>query len=427
MASKLLIKFEKTIGFTSVRCLHQINISKGGGGRSSYSGVSATVFGGNGQVGRACVNHLAACGTQLILPFRGEEKRVLDLRVMSDLGQMMFRPWSMKAEDDYTEELIRYSNCVLNCIGHHRAFQNYSLEEVNLEWPVKLAQLVADKGNGTKLIHITNLACHQEKARELSKVLSLQYEAECRMKEIYPDTIIIRSAPVYSKRDNFCNLLASPKWKNLAVLGALPLLYDGGVNTVVQPVHLSDLAKAVAIVAREPSCNGQIFEFIGKDRFKLSDMTEFLYSLPPKTECDEPMVCLHNAIGSLDGKNVNILQWPVRMYMEHYFFRRQYRPSLLPRFGDHILKSFSRYTWLSEERYKMLHMSDYLSGGKPGFEQLGFDELTDFEQTIYDLFYSIATSSASFQHYQEQRIPRASSDDIYGEGTTLTKLVQTIQ
>ena len=47
-----------TVGTASVRCLHQVNIAQGGGGRSSYSGVSATVFGATGHIGRTVTNHL---------------------------------------------------------------------------------------------------------------------------------------------------------------------------------------------------------------------------------------------------------------------------------------------------------------------------------------------------------------------------------
>lgn len=50
----------------------------------------------------------------------------------------------------------------------------YSMEEVNFEWPVRLAQLVADKCDDTKLIHVTNLACNQPKARQISKLIKLQ-------------------------------------------------------------------------------------------------------------------------------------------------------------------------------------------------------------------------------------------------------------
>ena len=48
------------------------------------------------------------------------------------------------------------------------------MEEVNFEWPVRLAQLVADKCDDTKLIHVTNLACNQPKARQISKLIKLQ-------------------------------------------------------------------------------------------------------------------------------------------------------------------------------------------------------------------------------------------------------------
>lgn len=404
MASKLLIKFEKS-RVTSVRCLHQINLAKGSGGRSSYSGLSATVFGATGQIGRAVTNHLAATGTQLVLPFRGEEKRILPLRVMSDLGQMMFRPHSIKDDEAYTKELIQYSNVVLNFIGCNRPFQHYSLEEVNLEWPMRLAQMVKDKGDGTKLIHVTNLGCHQQRARNLSKVLQLQFEAESEMKSIYPDTIIVRSAPVYGKKDSFVNLLTNEKWKDLAVLGALPCLHGAGHDTIVQPVFISDLAKACAMIANEDASRGQIFEFVGKDRFRLSDVVEFLYDLPLLSK---PSVCLHDALGPIHRRDSSLTQKAAQTFMDMYF-RRQYRPSLLPHFFDLIWKNFGRTTWMSEERFKMLHVTDYLSGEHPGFDDLSI-ELTDFEQKIWELFYSRVANPAEYHHFNNEKIPRIHDD-----------------
>lgn len=411
MVLKLLVKFESAT-VAGVRCYHHINIAQGGGGRSSYSGVSATVFGSTGTVGRVLTNHLAACGTQLILPFRGEEKRVLPMRVMADLGQMMFRPHTIKDREDndaYTRELIQFSNTVINCIGSNRRFHHYTMEEVNLEWPVRLAELVADKDDGTTLVHITNLACNRPEARAHSKLLSLQHEAEQKMREIYPNTIVVRSAPVYGKRDNFLNLLLSKRWKDLGILGAIPCLHGGGRSTTIQPVYVSDLAKAMTIIVKEPGLTGETFEFVGKDRFLLADAIEYMYELPVQDEID---YCLHDAIGPLDGRNASIAQKIAKLYLS-YFFRRQYRPSLLPLPLDLIFKGFNRTTWMSEERFKMLHMSDHITGENPGFEDLGIHDLTDFEQKVYDLMYAKRSHPTEYVSYTEANpIPRASKNDL---------------
>ena len=49
----------------------------------------------------------------------------------------------------------------------------------------------------------------------------------------------------------------------MAILGALPCLHGGGKNTTVQPVFISDLAKAISMVAKEEACRAQTFEFVG--------------------------------------------------------------------------------------------------------------------------------------------------------------------
>lgn len=99
------------------------------------------------------------------------------------------------------------------------------MEEVNVDWPIRLARLVAEKNDGTKLLHLTNLACHQELGRKVSKILDqnvsssddfyngrlksyvllfvFQYKAELGMREAYPDTIIARSSHTFGYFANF--------------------------------------------------------------------------------------------------------------------------------------------------------------------------------------------------------------------------------
>ena len=58
------------------------------GGRSSNSGITATVFGAYGFVGRYLINELGACGSRVYVPFRGCEMEPRHLKPMFDLGQV---------------------------------------------------------------------------------------------------------------------------------------------------------------------------------------------------------------------------------------------------------------------------------------------------------------------------------------------------
>ena len=65
-------------------------MKRGAGGRSSFSGIVATVFGGPGFIGRYVVNRLGRVGSQVVVPYRGDEHDYRHLRPMGDLGQILF-------------------------------------------------------------------------------------------------------------------------------------------------------------------------------------------------------------------------------------------------------------------------------------------------------------------------------------------------
>lgn len=69
---------------------HVSSVKRGTGGRSSFSGVVATVFGATGFIGRYVVNRLGRMGSQVIVPYRGDEHDYRHLRPMGDLGQVVF-------------------------------------------------------------------------------------------------------------------------------------------------------------------------------------------------------------------------------------------------------------------------------------------------------------------------------------------------
>ena len=63
---------------------------RGTGGRSSFSGIVATVFGATGFIGRYVVNKLGKMGSQVVVPFRGDVHDYRHLRLLGDLGQVVF-------------------------------------------------------------------------------------------------------------------------------------------------------------------------------------------------------------------------------------------------------------------------------------------------------------------------------------------------
>lgn len=65
-------------------------LKRGTGGRSSFNGLVVTVFGASGYLGKHIVTHLGRMGAQVIIPYRSDPYFIRDMKVMGDLGQILF-------------------------------------------------------------------------------------------------------------------------------------------------------------------------------------------------------------------------------------------------------------------------------------------------------------------------------------------------
>lgn len=69
------------------------------GGRSTYSGITATVFGASGFLARSVVERLGNTGTRIVAPFRGDGDEVRHLKTMGDLGMINLVPFDIRNEE----------------------------------------------------------------------------------------------------------------------------------------------------------------------------------------------------------------------------------------------------------------------------------------------------------------------------------------
>merc|ERR1711988_912969 len=118
---------------------------KGRGGRSSVSGVQATVFGSTGMLGRPTVNMLGRMGSQVVVPYRGDEHDTRHLKVMGDYGQIVMVPFHLKDEASIAH-VSQHANVVVNLVGQESATRNFSLEEANVEGTRRIAKAAKNAG-----------------------------------------------------------------------------------------------------------------------------------------------------------------------------------------------------------------------------------------------------------------------------------------
>ncbi|KAI1888538.1 hypothetical protein AGOR_G00186200 [Albula goreensis] len=312
-------------GTAQKRKVHHAVIPRGKGGRSSFSGVAATVFGATGFLGRYVVNRLGRMGSQVVIPHRCDQYDVMYLKPMGDLGQIIFLEWDARNKDSI-DRALAHSNVVINLVGREYETRNYSFEDIYERIPQAIARATREAGI-TKFIHMSHLNAD---IRSPSKYLRNKAVGERVVRDEFPDAIIMKPAEMYGREDRFFNHFLNMRWFGKAV----PMIALGK-KTVKQPVHVVDVAKAIVQAVKDPESNGKTYALAGPDRFLLHDLVEYLYALAHRPFVPYPLPRpLYHMIGKVFEMNPFV-------------------------------------PWTSCDKIDRLHISDVKYPGLPGFEDLG--------------------------------------------------------
>ncbi|XP_072857044.1 NADH dehydrogenase [ubiquinone] 1 alpha subcomplex subunit 9, mitochondrial isoform X2 [Pogona vitticeps] len=234
------------------RQVHYAVIPHGRSGRSSVSGIVATVFGATGFLGRYLVNHLGRIGSQVIIPYRCDPYDTMHLRPMGDLGQLIFMEWDSRDKDS-TRRALEHSNVVINLVGREWETRNFKFEDVYVSIPRQIAQLSKEAGI-EKLIHISHLNAD---INSPSKYLRNKAIGENVVREEFPDVIIMKPSEMFGREDRFLNYYAHMRW-----FGGVPLIAYGK-KTVKQPLYVADASKAIINAIRDPDSKGKTYALTG--------------------------------------------------------------------------------------------------------------------------------------------------------------------
>ncbi|XP_030754524.1 NADH dehydrogenase [ubiquinone] 1 alpha subcomplex subunit 9, mitochondrial [Sitophilus oryzae] len=248
---------------------------RGTGGRSSFNGVVATVFGSTGFVGRYVCNKLGKIGTQLILPYRGDNYDPMRLKLCGDLGQVFFQHYNLKDEESI-RKAIKYSNVVINLVGREWETRNYKFNDVHVDGARRLARLAREAGV-ERFIHVSALnATEHPKSVVLkggSRFLSSKYLGEKAVLEEFPNATIFRPSDIYGSEDRFVRYYAHHFRRNFH---AIPLWFKGE-KTIKQPVFVSDVAAGIVAAVKDPDTAGKIYQAVGPKKYLLSEIVDYFY------------------------------------------------------------------------------------------------------------------------------------------------------
>ena len=290
--------------FSSVAPHKSYKPAFGTGGRSSVSGINATVFGGSGFCGRYVMNELGACGSRVYFPYRGCELEVRHVKPAFDLGMLGYKPFSPRDEESIVDSL-KSSDTVINMIGKHYETKhlvptrrangklsniNYNFDEVHVEIPRRLARLAREAGAET-FIHMSALSADLESDSNWCRTKAL---GEIAVREEFPDAIIVKPATVFGFEDRFLNWIAEANKR----LPFMPLLDNG--RALVQPVYCVDIAKAMMVLVRNADMfKGKSVQLCGPAEYTYKEVIEFVSDV---TTVKKPMIDVPVKIAKFAGR-----------------------------------------------------------------------------------------------------------------------------
>jgi len=238
----------------------------GQGGRLSFNGNVVTVFGATGVLGQYVVSQLARQGTQIIVPYRSSEDDTRDIRVMGDLGQIVFLEYDVRDYDSIVKSLS-HSTAAINLVGKNIETRNFSFQACHVDAAAAIASAAAECGV-KNLVHVSHI---QASAESPSVFMRYKAAGEKAVLEKFPTATMVRPAETFGDEDELLNRFAY-----MRKLPRIPLV-GSGWDTMKLPVYSIDVAKGVAAIALNADTAGKTFELYGPEEYHLREIVEYVF------------------------------------------------------------------------------------------------------------------------------------------------------
>ncbi|KAH8435365.1 complex I NDUFA9 subunit family protein [Aspergillus melleus] len=249
------------------RNLQDVAISRTGkpilkvqGGRSSLGGHTATVFGATGFLGRYIVNKLATQGCTVVVPYR-EEMAKRHLKPTGDLGRVNFIEYDLRNTQSI-EESVRHSDVVYNLVGRQYPTKNFSYTDVHVDGVERIVEAAA-KYDVDRFIHVSSYNANKDSP---SEYFATKGWGEEIVRSIYPETTIVRPAPMFGFEDNLLHKLA----------GVTNLFTSNHMQERFWPVHAINVGAALELMLHDDSTAGQTFELYGPKNYSTAEIAELV-------------------------------------------------------------------------------------------------------------------------------------------------------
>jgi uncharacterized protein YbjT (DUF2867 family) len=254
----------------------------------------ATIIGGSGFVGTQLVQQLARKGFRIRVGVRRPDLAG-HLRPLGTVGQI--QPIQVNIRNfDSIARAVSGADVVINLVGILHESGRQRFRAVHTVGAANAAKAAADAGVKT-FVHMSALGANtQSKSAYLvSKALG-----EAEVLGAFPEAVIIRPSMIFGPGDRFFNLVGM-----LARLfPVLPVIHG---QTRFQPVHVGDVAKALAFAASGVVKGGTPYELGGPD---VETMTELMGRVLSESKRHNLLVNVPAGLARFEARFIQILPNP---------------------------------------------------------------------------------------------------------------------
>ena len=193
--------------------------------------------------------------------------------------------------------MFKKADICINLIGILYEKGKNNFKNIHINFPELIASL-SKTYELDQLIHISALGIDESKD---SKYAMSKLEGENKIKEIFPNSTILRPSVVYSVDDNFTTTFMTL----LNRLPIFPLYYNG--NTKFMPIHCSDLTDIILKVVKD-EIKSELIECGGPEVLSFKDIIFVLLQLIQKKRLILPVPLF---FGTLIARVMEMLPKPL--------------------------------------------------------------------------------------------------------------------
>ena len=157
---------------------------------------------------------------------------------------------------------MRHSDIVYNLVGREYSTKNFDLEDVHIEGAHRIASAVA-KYDVDRFVHVSS---HSSSVNSASEFYRTKARGEAAVRDVFPETTIVRPAPMFGHEDQLLHKLA--RVSNVVTSNHLQQRF--------YPVHAIDVGIALEKMLHDDNTAGQTYELYGPKQYSMAELKEMV-------------------------------------------------------------------------------------------------------------------------------------------------------